>query len=151
MESQEFFSWFWWCLGAICIIAEFLIPGLVIMFVGLGALTVGALRYYQVIDSVTAQFLVWFVSTLVYCFTLRLLVIRFYPSDRVKREIRDQEIDQNTECDVVITIPKGGIGRIRHEGATWNARAESEAIQIEEGSKVRIISRDNLTYIVSKI
>ncbi len=84
MDFVTFFKWFWWILGSVLVLAEFLLPGLVVVFVGLGALTVAALNYFGFVTTIIPQFLTWFVSSIIYCFTLRLLVIKIYPSDVVK-------------------------------------------------------------------
>ena len=72
---------YWLIFAGLLVFAEFVLPGLVSVFVGLGAATVGLLLYLGEIESLPAQFIWFFGSSILYIFTLRLLVMRFYPSD----------------------------------------------------------------------
>lgn len=146
---EEFLSWFWWILGGTLIVLEFLLPGLVSVFVGLGALTTGVLYHYGIIDSILLQALSWMIISLIYCFTLRLLVIKIYPTDtEIQNVDEDQDVIGSTVM-VVEEIPKGGEGRVLQGDSTWPAKSESGEF-IDEGEKVKIVRRDNITWIVSK-
>jgi len=141
---------FWIGFGIILIFAEFLMPGLVAIFLGLGAFTVVALLHFHYIDSVAAQFLTWFVSSTVYIFTLRLWVIRLYPSSRKKQDVDQDREMIGQEVIVVQTISAGGEGRIRHGESTWPALSQNGEL-IEEGERVRIRKRKNISWIVEKV
>ena len=142
--------WFWWGLFVFLVLAEFIIPGLVVMFVGMGAGTVAVFMHYGLIDGIIQQFLVWFASSLIYIFSLRLVVMHYYPSDQVQYNI-DEDLDvKGQEAEVVKTIPKDGVGRISHSDSSWNAKSE-DGSEIKSGQKVEIVSRDNITWIVKKI
>jgi len=141
--------YFWWGMAAILMLAELLIPGLVVVFVGLGAATVALLMHYRYIDGIVEQFLTWFVSSLIYCFTLRFLVLRFYKSDKIKENIDEDQHVFGQRAQVRQTIPAGGVGRIYHADTTWQARS-SDGTAIVEGEQVRIVGRENITWIVEK-
>ena len=87
------------------VIAEALLPGLVSIFVGLGAATVGLLLYENMISYPAEQLLAFFISTTVYLFTLRLLVMRFYPSDIEKTNIDEVADVVGHEVEVIEDIP----------------------------------------------
>ncbi|MBL6988226.1 MAG: NfeD family protein [Bacteriovoracaceae bacterium] len=149
MDFVTFFKWFWWILGSVLVLAEFLLPGLVVVFVGLGALTVAALNYFGFVTTIIPQFLTWFVSSIIYCFTLRLLVIKIYPSDVVKQ---NSDEDQDVVGQIALVtqmISENKSGRIKHSDSTWPART-SDGSSVETGQSVKIIGRDNLTWIVEK-
>jgi len=142
--------YFWWFFAAILMLAELLLPGLVVIFVGLGAATVAGLMHYHYIDGLAQQFLVWFGSSLFYCFTLRFLVLRFYKSDKEKKSSHKDEFIFGQTAQVVDAIPENGMGRIYHADTTWQARSK-DGSGIAKDEKVKLVGRDNITWIVEKV
>ena len=142
--------WFWLIFGAVLMLSEFLLPGLIAVFVGMGALTVAAAIYLGHVDSIVQQILVWFVSSLIYVFTLRLLVVRFYPSDTVKQSF-DEDIDlMGSIVEVTQPISAQETGRIKHGDSTWEAKSR-KGETIQAGEKVKLLERTNITWTVEKI
>ncbi|TDJ08925.1 MAG: NfeD family protein [Deltaproteobacteria bacterium] len=140
----------WLVFGAVCIISELLLPGLVMVFVGLGALTVALGLYLGHIVGLPAQFITFFISSIIYVFTLRLLVLRFVPTDTVKENIDEDEQIIGQIVTVCEAIPPGGNGRIMHGDSTWQAKS-SHTDEILKGEQVKIVGRENITLIVEKI
>ena len=52
--------------------------------------------------------------------------------------------------EIVADINSGELGRVEHSGSSWQARAEGDQT-ILKGEQVKIIGRDNITWIVQKI
>jgi membrane protein implicated in regulation of membrane protease activity len=130
-------------------ILEFLLPGLVSVFVGLAALTVGFLYHYGIIESILLQALLWMIISLIYCFTLRILVIKIYPTDTEIQNVNEDIDIIGSIVEVVESIPENGEGRVLQGDSTWPAKSKNgEAIS--DGEKVKIVERDNITWIVSK-
>jgi len=129
---------------------EFLVPGLVMVFVGLGALTVALGMHLGYIDEIVQQFITFFISSIIYLLTLRFLVLRFVPSVTRKENIDEDEEVIGSIVELVADINSGEFGRVEHSGSTWQARAEGDQT-ILKGEQVKIIGRDNITWIVQKI
>lgn len=146
-ENAEYF---WLILGVFLILSEIILPGLVSAFIGLGALSVAAALHYGSIQGITEQLITWFASSTVYIFTLRLLVMRFYPTDRVKQNIDENQAMMGEIVEVVSEIPAHGVGRVLYGESTWNAISRGSEV-FEMGSKVKIIGRDNISLVVSRI
>lgn len=140
---------FWIAAGVVLIFAEFLVPGLVTVFLGFGALTVAALLHFQVIESIGAQLSSWFIISTIYIFTLRLLVMRYYPMDTEKQNIDEDKMMIGKLVDVIETIPATGPGRVQFGESSWSA-VNIDNEQIFAGEKVRIVARDNISWIVEK-
>jgi len=141
---------YWLIFGIVLIILETVIPGMVVSFVGLSALTVALLLHLQVIEALHVQILLFFAVSIFYCFTLRLLVIRLYPSDTEKKDLDNELSNINKSVKVIEEIPVGGSGRIELEGCGWIAKTlQNEKIHV--GEMVRIIKQENITFIVEKI
>jgi len=129
---------------------EFLVPGLVMVFVGLGALTVALGMQLGYIDEIPQQFTTFFISSIIYLLTLRFLVLRFVPSVTRKANIDEDEEVMGSIVEIVADINSGEFGRVEHSGSSWQARAEGDQT-ILKGEQVKIIGRDNITWIVKKI
>lgn len=141
---------FWLIFGSILVFGELILPGLVSVFVGLGALSVAVLLYLNWIDSIPAQLAAWFVSSTIYIFTIRILVVRFYPSDTEKQNIDEDQAMMGRTVDVIESISSARPGRVRFGESTWTAILKSEG-EIRVGEKAVVVGRDNISWIVKKI
>jgi membrane protein implicated in regulation of membrane protease activity len=148
MDASAFSIWLG--LGAVFVLAEFLLPGLVSVFMGLGALTVALALHMGWIDNVPYQLITFFVSSLVYVFTIRVWVVRFFPQDTTYQNIDEDKGSLGSVVEVVETIPMKGEGRISHRETTW-AACSNHAREITAGTKVEIVRRENITYWVEPI
>ena len=148
MENLAFSLWLG--SGIFLMAIEFLVPGLVLVFVGLGSLTVVFGMYLGYIDGILQQFITFFISSIIYLLTLRFLVLRFFTSVTRKENIDEDEEVMGSIVELVADINSGEFGRVEHSGSSWQARAEGDQT-ILKGEQVKIIGRDNITWIVQKI
>ncbi len=148
MNSLAFSLWLG--SGIFLMAIEFLVPGLVMVFVGLGSLTVVFGMHFGYIDGILQQFITFFLSSIIYLLTLRFLVLRFVPSVTRKENIDEDEEVMGSIVEIVADINSGELGRVEHSGSSWQARAEGDQT-ILKGEQVKIIGRDNITWIVQKI
>ena len=148
MENLAFSLWLG--SGIFLMAIEFLVPGLVLVFVGLGSLTVVFGMHFGYIDGILQQFITFFLSSIIYLLTLRFLVLRFFTSVTRKENIDEDEEVMGSIVELVADINSGEFGRVEHSGSSWQARAEGDQI-ILKGEQVKIIGRDNITWIVQKI
>ena len=140
----------WLSSGIFLIAIEFLVPGLVMVFVGLGSLTVVFGIHLGYIEGVLQQFITFFISSIIYLLTLRFLVLRFVPSASRKEDIDEDEDVIGSIVELVEEIDSDGFSRVEHSGSSWQARVEGDQT-ILKGEQVKIIGRDNITWIVQKI
>jgi membrane protein implicated in regulation of membrane protease activity len=148
MNSLAFSLWL--SSGIFLTALEFLVPGLVMVFVGLGSLTVALGMHLGYIDGILQQFITFFISSIIYLLTLRFLVLRLVPSVTRKKNIDEDEEVMGSIVEIVADINSGEFGRIEHSGSSWQACAEGDQT-ILKGEQVKIIGRDNITWIVQKI
>ena len=140
----------WLGSGIFLMAIEFLVPGLVMVFVGLGALTVALGMHLGYIDEIVQQFITFFISSIIYLLTLRFLVLRFVPTVTRKENIDEDDEVIGSIVEVVADIKSGEFGRVEQSGSSWQARAVGDQT-ILKGEQVKIIGRDNITWIVQKI
>ena len=148
MENLAFSLWL--SSGIFLTAIEFLVPGLVMVFVGLGSLTVALGMHLGYIDGTIQQFITFIISSIFYLLTLRFLVLRFVPTDTRKENIDEDKEVIGSIVEIVVDIDSGELGRVEHSGSSWQARAEGNQT-ILKGEQVKIIGRDNITWIVQKI
>ena len=145
MENLAFSLWLG--SGIFLMAIEFLVPGLVLVFVGLGSLTVVFGMHFGYIDGILQQFITFFISSIIYLLTLRFFVLRFFTSVTRKENIDEDEEVMGSIVELVADINSGEFGRVEHSGSSWQARAEGDQT-ILIGEQVKIIGRDNITWIV---
>ena len=140
----------WLGSGIFLMATELLLPGLVMVFIGMGALTVALGMYFGYIDGNLQQFITFFIISIIYLLTLRFLVLRFVSTDTRKENIDEDDEVIGSIVEVVEDIKSGEFGRVEQSGSSWQARAVGDQT-ILKGEQVKIIGRDNITWMVQKI
>jgi membrane protein implicated in regulation of membrane protease activity len=141
--SPDTITWLWLLGGIIILASELLLPGLVAMFLGLGAMVVALLRWLDLIDSLAYSFTAWFVSSLAFIIFLRSTLQRCVPSETSFTPLEEDTDLFGAVAEVVETVsPSHSDGRISFRGTTWPAT--SDAAEIPTGGKVTILFRENL-------
>jgi membrane protein implicated in regulation of membrane protease activity len=141
----------WFIVGLVFALAEFILPGLVIIFFGAGAWITALALMVGVIDSFNEQLLVFLASSI-----FSLVVFRkrgqSYFEGRVSGKLAPGESleDVHGQRAVALTAikPKMLGGKVEYHGTPWPAEAE---VEIEAGTVVEIIRRNNLTLIVKPL
>lgn len=141
----------WLIAGVAMMLLELVVPGGIVVFLGLSAVLVSLLLYTGIIDGWAQAFTVWFIGSLALFFGLRGLVSKLLPA-HVERSKTDEDLDAYNEIAVVSQrIPTEGEGRINFRGSTWSARAHQAQKAIEVGTQVRVVLRDNLDWLVEPL
>jgi len=71
----------WLVVGAVFITLEMILPGGIVIFLGMGAATVSLGIYLGWITNWVSSFLTFFISSLVYILILRSLFIQYFEGD----------------------------------------------------------------------
>ncbi len=137
----------YWIVGGIALlVAEIVVPGMVLGFLGAAALLVAALLGLGAIDGLVAALTTWFIGSIVMLVALRGLFQRLMPGDTDVTST-DEDLDAfGTVVEVAETIPRGERGRIRFRGTTWAATCYERTL--EPGSRARLVTRDGITWVV---
>ncbi len=138
----------WIVLAVLFAVAEIVIPGGVVFFLGVSCAIVATSLWLGFVTTWVNALSLFFMSSLALIISLRAVVSRFAEGDSSKantEEILD-EIDEIVE--VVDTIGPGeAVGAITFRGTTW--RALGDGRELQKGTRARIVSRQNTTYIVN--
>ena len=133
----------WFLCGLIFLLSEFIIPGFVIFFFGVGAWVVALLLWLNIDISFTNQLFIFLVSSILSLVFFRRYGKKFYQAT-VKTD-ESQKFDDIRGEKATVTadiIPNGVGGKVEFHGTQWTAEAD---MPIQKGAVVEVIERDNLT------
>lgn len=142
-------AWFWLILGALLILSEFFITGIIAIFFGVGAVLVALGIMLGLLENLPEQILMFAV------FSVGALLIA---RDKVKVWFRGHVSDSwSGDRDLIsargqrVTVSVefvDGFGRVRLSGADWTAESADEE-QLKPGDTAWVIGNRGITLIVS--
>lgn len=139
----------WFLVGIALLMLEFVLPGLIICFFGIGACVVAiACLLFDI--SFNSQLIVFVISSVVLLLSLRKWFKSIFMGHITgKQNISEQFSEFVGERAVVKSSisPKLG-GKVEFHGTDWQAQADEE---IPEGSVVEIIGKENITLKVKAV
>ncbi len=141
-------AWLWLILGALLILSEFFMTGLVAIFFGVGAMAVGVLVAMGLLSGLAEQILV---------FALLSVAALLFARERIKIWFRGRVSERwDGDRNLIasrgqrVTVTRGfveGEGRVRLSGAEW--RAESIDGDHAEGATVWVVGNQGIVLRVS--
>jgi inner membrane protein len=148
MNLPDFFTpqVIWFIIGVILLVLELALPGLIVMFFGIGAwFTALAILIFH--PGINLQLLIFVVSSVV-----SLLIFRRYLKNTFFSENRDNTNSLEEEfigkTAITETELKSGIrGRVAFKGTTWTAISD---IDVQAGEQVVIKDKESITLLVTK-
>ncbi|HRP70902.1 MAG TPA: NfeD family protein [Turneriella sp.] len=145
-----FIDYFYWLIaGSALVLLEFFIPGLVVIFLGLGALATSGMLYLGYIRDPYLTVVFFTLTSIFMLATIRRVVKKFYPSDSEKVESDEDKILIGQEAITISTIsPDNFEGRVKYSGTTWPAKSKEG--DIAEATLVEIVGRENINFIVRR-
>ncbi len=134
----------WFLIGLGLLLLELALPGLVVLFFGIGA-WITSLCHALFDISLNLQILIFLVSSLVLLVLLRkFLKRRFF--DRKKDDTADQLEEFIGKKAIVISDFKNGSGLVEFKGTRWTAECD---VDVKEGDNVTITKKESLTLFVT--
>lgn len=141
-------SWFWLILGALLILSEFFVTGIVAIFFGVGAVLVGIATALGLLDSLPEQLIM---------FSVLSVGSLLFARERIRVWFRGNVSDR-WDCDKDLIATRGervtvtrrfseGVGQVRLSGADW--KAECEDGELREGDTAWVVGHRGITLLVS--
>ena len=133
----------WFLVGLILLIMEFVMPGLIVAFFGVGAWIVAIICLFIDIP-LNAQLLIFIVTSVLSLLLLRKWLKGIFMGHVVSKQDVKENLEEFVGQRAVVKeriVPNGG-GKVAFHGTDWNAEADEE---IAEGTAVEIIGKDNIT------
>lgn len=138
----------WFVIGITFVLAEFMVPGAVLGFIGGAAILTGILIQLGHISGVFEITMTFFVSSMVFILVLRTALLKFFPDDSTVQNV-DETVDAIGKIvDVVEDITEYKRGRIKYLDVTWAAQADTD---IPKGQQVIITGLDGQCWLVKPI
>ena len=139
----------WFIVGLILILLEFMIPGVITVFFGVGAWIVSI--FCLIIDIPLILQLIIFLTTSI----LMLILLRNWlktiiqgSSSHTSLDMDELEEDLGKKAVVTEKIDPNSNGKVEFNGTSWQAEAYEI---IEEGTPVEIVDKNNITLIVKPL
>lgn len=136
----------WFSSGVVLIFLEFAVPGVILVFFGIGAVLTSLLVWVGILPGAVEQLVVFGVSSLGLLFGLRKYASRFFKGDSTE-EVDDEYTGKIARVTREI-VPGALDGKVFFEGTDWKA---DSLVDIPEGSSVRITGKNNITLIVEPV
>ena len=133
----------WFLVGLALLIMEFMLPGLIIAFFGVGACIVAIVCLITEV-SLNAQLIIFIVASVLSLLCLRSWLKGIFIGHVKSRQDMTEDLKEFVgERAVVVEkiMPKAG-GKVELHGTNWTAEADAE---IPEGTAVEVIGKDSLT------
>jgi len=148
--DAETLTWIFLAGGIILMLLEFALPGGVAFFLGISGLSIGVLRLFGLLGDPVWAVTAWLLTSIGLTIAIRPFIKKYFKSETFTK-IADEDFEA---MDQLATVVKelnedDNSGRIRFDGATWNARSLKG--QIQAGRQVAIRYRENTTWVVEAI
>jgi len=135
--------WVWVILGFVLLAAEMVSAGLFLMFFGVGAIVVGGLVRFHVIDAAWMQWLAFSVVSLG-----SMALLRKPLQQRLKINVRkDQDTMLGERAVATEDIAAGATGKAEMRGSPWQARNLGDA-PVKAGQGCRVEKVEGITLLV---
>lgn len=116
----------WFIVGLALVLAEFAVPGVILVFIGLGAWVAAATAWLGWTDTLGSQMAVFGIGSLALLLTLRRIFKPWFTgisSSSANPGDLDEFVDQRVT--VVAAVEPGERGRVEFKGANWIAESDT--------------------------
>jgi membrane protein implicated in regulation of membrane protease activity len=139
----------WFVGGVVLALLEFVMPGVILVFFGLGAWVAALTTYLGLTEGSASQLLVFAVASVAMLLGLRRYIRSRFSGFVSERQAPDRNLDEFTGKSVLVLedIAPGKPGKAEFKGAPW--RAESDAV-LSQGEYAIIERMDGLTLILKR-
>ena len=141
-------AWIWIYVGTALLILEVIVPGFVLCFFGLAALSVGALRFvFGEAFDLAWELAAFSAFSVAYIVLLRRWFKRALVGDKQNdADLKDDNLGRVGKVTSAIEPPLSG--RVMLGDAEWTAAADQP---IEKGANVKVVAQQNLTMKVEEV
>lgn len=140
----------WFVVGLVLLLAEFVTPGFIIIFFGLGAWVISLLLWLGVDISFTTQLFVFLVVSVALLGVFRKYVKEYSQGKVTKADASHPIGDVKGEKAITLSDIQPNVvgGKVEFNGTLWNAESD---VAISKGTTVEIVERNNLILKVKPI
>lgn len=145
METVLHAAAIWFIIGFILFLLEFAVPGLILLFFGIGAWLVAILLLFVDL-SLNLQLIIFLITSIITVLLFRKWVKKIIWTRKHSTELVDVDDEFIGKLGKAETaISPGQNGKVNFKGSAWDARSEEF---IEPGESVVIIGNESILLIV---
>lgn len=139
----------WFLIGLALVLSEFMLPGIILVFFGVGAWVVALTTWIGLTGGWTSQLLVFAVSSILLLVMLRRWFRARFFGHKTGEQDPSDNLDDLTGVQVTVTetVSAAG-GRVEYKGAAWSARSKAN---IPAGSRAVVVAVDGITLVVKTL
>lgn len=149
---MEFSSpiYIWVVIGIIFMLAEIILPGGIVIFLGAACLVVASALGVGLVEGLAQSMTLWFIVSIVL-----LLCFRHFTQKLVGGDSHVDNTDEEFELYNKMALVKAVIGpgqkqgRVEFQGAEWPALGDGTEIPV--GVQVKVICRENISLVVEPL
>ncbi|MFP4347126.1 MAG: NfeD family protein [Thermodesulfobacteriota bacterium] len=134
----------WFFIGLVLLIAEFSVPGVILVFFGIGAWVTAVLSYFFHL-SLLLQLLIFLVTSVAGLLSMR---TRLVGEKGYEPDVTDDFLGKTAVVKEPLT--RGSPGRVTFKGAAWKAETQADET-LMPGRYVRIIGKESIVLHVEPI
>ena len=138
----------WLLIGGVFVVLEAILPGGIVIFLGMGAMTVSLGLYLGWITTFVGAFLTFFISSLVYILFLRSIFIKYFEGDSQVQNVDEDQDLVGSLVEVANAIKPYEEGRVKFRDSYWQARSDEE---LPPGEKALVVGRQGNVLIVKSL
>lgn len=138
----------WIGIGIVLVLAELIIPGAVLGFVGGSAILTGVLIQLGHLQGPVPIMMTFFISSIFFIMVLRTALLKLYPAEDTVHNVDETEDAIGTIVEVIETITPYRRGRIKYLDVSWAAESD---VELEAGLQAIISGQDGNCWIVKAI
>ena len=132
----------WFLAGLALVLLEFAAPGVIIVFIGLGAWAASLTTWLGWTTTMASQMTIFAIASVVFLIGLRNLCKSWFMGLSKGGDASDTDEEfLNREARVVTAITPDSTGKVEFKGASWNARSTAS---LNPGDPAIIVERDGL-------
>lgn len=137
----------WLLCGVLGIGLELIVPGLIVIFFGCGAVLTGLCLWLFPAMAIELQLIIFAVVSVVLLFAFRKMLKKkfFQKATTDKDELADEYVGKQA---VALTEFENGRGKVEFKGTGWEATSSDE---IHKGDLVLIVSHESITLQIQKL
>jgi membrane protein implicated in regulation of membrane protease activity len=137
---------YWFLGGLVLMLLELALPGIILLFIGLGAWVTALAAWLGWVDSLAGQTLVFAIASVVLLVGLRRLFKGWLTGFTLAGDSA-HELNEflGKTVPVVTAIPAGGVGKVEFRGVHWNAQSDAP---LGAGASAIITGREGLCLLV---
>ncbi len=139
----------WFLVGLVLLILEFILPGLIIAFFGVGAWIVALVCLITEI-GINTQLIIFIIASVLSLLCLRKWLKGIFLGHAVSKQNLKENLEEFIGQKAVVKekiMPNTG-GKVEFHGTNWLAESDEE---IAEGATVQITGKDNITLKVKSL